>query len=752
MHVQNLAPAEQAAQFVNSTDQNLFLTGKAGTGKTTFLREIGQKTYKNFVVVAPTGIAALNAGGTTIHSQFMLPLGMYLPEGGALPNEQNAPVFNKYSLAKRPLDRRRKAVLGKLELLIIDEVSMLRADLLDAVDHRLRQATARHSEPFGGVQLLMIGDLYQLPPVVRQAELAQMQSYYPSAHFFESRALREKPPIYVELNKIYRQSDETFIRVLNHLREDRCTPEDLEELNKHVSSTTPQDDRIILTTHNNRAREINEGELQSLGGADYRYPARIEGDFPENMYPLAPELVLKEGARVMFVKNDLNGQRYYNGKLATVVELDQESITVLPDGDESPLTVERHEWQNIRYELDAQSKNIDEEVLGSFIQFPLRLAWAITVHKSQGLTFEKAHIDISRAFAPGQAYVALSRLTSLEGLSLSARLQPNVVACDHKVVEFSDKQRERAIEPQEVQQWQMVFLQKQLQKAFDLEPLARHIERTQKDTNAKTEFEDEGMRLALPRLEEKVKAETTNGRTFQQQLLRLMQEQNHNLLMERIEKGQAYFLKQLWQWEYALLVHRAEVALFAKTKKIQERLELLEIELMKMIENVERSRYLLSTWQEEPPRPRVKEWNENRAQKRLDYWQQAQQAAKERTIKGADKKTGRKRKKMTKGETYEATYALFREGQKPEEIAQTRSLAVSTIYGHLARGIGEGKISVHEVLNKATIARITLALSEHPEANGTELMQLLKGKYTYDQIRLVLHHHKWQAQQEDKPE
>ena len=741
MHTETTHQAALAAQYVNSTDRHIFLTGKAGTGKTTFLRDIGRHTQKNFVIVAPTGIAALNAGGTTIHSQFLLPFGMYLPANESLPENTSVPAFNNYNMARRSLDKRRKAVLSKLELLIIDEVSMLRSDILDAIDNRLRAATRRYKLPFGGVQLLMIGDLYQLPPVVKQDEMYLMQKYYRSAHFFESRALQEKPPVYIELNKIFRQSDEAFIRILNHLREDRCTPEDLQELNKRVVKEDDKNDgRIILTTHNKKAREINEQSLQALKEKSYFYKAEITGDFPENMYPMNPELELKVGAQVMFIKNDPIEKRFFNGKLAQVVELEDKRIWVVPQDEDTPLEVEAHEWKNIRYEVDSGSKEIKEEELGVFRHYPLRLAWAITVHKSQGLTFDRAKIDVSRAFAPGQVYVALSRLRSLEGLALSQHLSDSVIQCDHKVLEYSDQQNNQPKEGDTLRAWQMDYLQKRLQEAFDLRNLAKLVHYAIKDTQAKTEFEDPKMREALPQMKQRIEAEAENGEKFQRQLLRLLQEQNKDKLQERLQKGQEYFLKMLWQAEYELLHHWEEVKLFSQTKQIQNRLEELELQLMLYIEKIERIQHLVEYIEDGKSTPASDKWRSALKQKRTGLKEKAAQKARERDIAAGSKKTGRKRKKQVKGETYQKTFALAAEGKTAKEIAKERELAVSTIEGHFVRGIYENKVDIFKVLPKKSIAEITVKCTENPDQNTGEIRDLLKEKYSYNQIKMVRAH------------
>ncbi|HAQ71835.1 MAG TPA: helicase, partial [Flavobacteriales bacterium] len=435
---------ETAARFVNNTNANIFLTGKAGTGKTTFLHELAKKTHKRFVIVAPTGIAALNAKGVTIHSQFLLPLGTFLPvRDPSGEHSDGARVFTQYTLArKHPLNAARKQVLRDIDLLIIDEVSMLRADVLDAIDYRLKSAKRNYNEAFGGVQVLMIGDLYQLPPVVKDHEWSILRNHYQSSFFFDALALKESGFVYIELEKIFRQQDDVFIRILNNLRNNIATQDDIAELNKHYQenvNNNPIPEVVTLTTHNYRADDINRSALNAIEKKAYTYSAEIEGDFPESMYPVETELQLKVGAQVMFIKNDSSEGKYFNGKLATIKDLDGLSITVELHGEKEDFVLRQEKWENKKYTVDSKSKELEEEIVGSFMQFPIKLAWAITVHKSQGLTFDKAVIDVGKAFAPGQVYVALSRLRSLDGLILGTRIDPRVISSDAQVIDFSKR-------------------------------------------------------------------------------------------------------------------------------------------------------------------------------------------------------------------------------------------------------------------------------------------------------------------------
>lgn len=431
-----------ANELVNYTSRNIFLTGKAGTGKTTFLKYIRENCPKQMAVVAPTGVAAINAGGVTIHSFFQLPFSPFVPETkGFTVNGEDA--NNKHTLLGRlRLNSERRKILQELELLVIDEISMVRADVLDAIDLVLRHIRNRHLEHFGGVQVLFIGDMYQLPPVVKEQEWNLLRDYYRSPYFFHSHAVKDEPPVYIEFTKIYRQSEEQFIRLLNKVRNNDMDGASLDALHQRYQPDffgEKTEGYILLTTHNEKAREINTEELVRLPGEMFTYKAEVDGDFPATAFPAEETLQLKVGAQVMFIKNDLadKGKRYFNGKIGVVTELSKDKILVQCKDDPAPIEVAKEKWENIRYTLDKATRNVSEDVLGSFSQYPLRLAWAITIHKSQGLTFDKAIIDAGKAFAPGQVYVALSRCTNLQGMVLHSKVQPHALLTDSRIVQFT---------------------------------------------------------------------------------------------------------------------------------------------------------------------------------------------------------------------------------------------------------------------------------------------------------------------------
>lgn len=470
-----------AHDLVKFTSKSVFLTGKAGTGKTTFLRNLPNITRKRMAVVAPTGVAALNAGGVTIHSFFQLPFTPYIPEGAEVSfvtkDEEGNAVREQFRMSGNKIK-----LLRSLDLLVIDEISMVRSDLLDAVDSVLRHYR-RSSLPFGGVQLLMIGDLYQLTPVVKEEEWRIISRFYRSPYFFDSNALKKVDYVTVELTHIFRQQDDVFISILNQIRTNTLTSESLAVLNSRVSTNTDNDDEqnIRLTTHNNDANGINTSKLDALEGQEYTFEADIIDNFPPYMYPTDETLTLKVGAQVMFIKNDSSPAKlYYNGKIGKITEIDDTKIMVLCKGDLSPIEVKEEKWENIQYVVNNETKEIEQNVIGEFIQYPLRLAWAITVHKSQGLTFDRAIIDVHAAFAFGQVYVALSRCKSLEGLTLKTPISSQMIKSDTEVVTFCDNARQKQPDEQSLNKYIVSYQRDVLLKIFDFNSLQRQLAEVRK--------------------------------------------------------------------------------------------------------------------------------------------------------------------------------------------------------------------------------------------------------------------------------
>jgi len=545
-----------AIQLVNQSNRNIFLTGKAGTGKTTFLKYIRENSPKQIAVVAPTGVAAINAGGITIHSFFQLPLSPFIPETQRTGfSSENTEVSNKHSLISRlRFNSDKKKVLQQLELLVIDEISMVRCDTLDAIDTVLRHIRQRPTERFGGVQLLFIGDMLQLPPVIKEQEWSLLSDYYDGQYFFDSKVLKEEPPVYIEFNKIYRQSEEKFIQLLNQVRNNELDEDGMKVLENRFQPAfrrRKQDGYIILTTHNNKAAEINARELSNLHSKLFSFEAEVQDDFSERAYPAEQVLHLKVGAQVMFIRNDMaeKGKRYFNGKIGIISRLEEEKIFVQCEDDQQEIEVQKEKWENICYTLNKTTRQLDSDVLGSFTQYPLRLAWAITIHKSQGLTFEKAIIDAGEAFAPGQVYVALSRCTNLEGMVLQSRVQSSRLFSDERIVEYSKRSASGIQLKEELKIARKNYLQTLLLTTFDYKTsinsakdlLAYLLEHTS-SFNPELFTWTEELLGYLDRLQE-----TSNK--FQVQLQYLFQQnetnENSQTLQERIQAASSYFIAEI---------------------------------------------------------------------------------------------------------------------------------------------------------------------------------------------------------------
>ncbi|WP_304518075.1 helix-turn-helix domain-containing protein [Cecembia rubra] len=742
---------ELAAHFVNSTNNPIFLTGKAGTGKTTFLRNLASLTHKQFVIVAPTGIAALHAKGVTIHSQFLLPLGSFLPTRepeGNFGNQGN--IFTQFSLTRRhPLNGSRKQVLASIELLIIDEVSMLRADILDAIDFRLKSVKGNFKEPFGGVQVLMIGDLFQLPPIVRENEWEILSKFYNSMHFFEAHALRESGMVYLELDKIFRQKDEKFINILNHLRDNCASEEDIRLLNKHFKTEEEiknLEDTIIITTHNYKADAQNQKELQALKGPSHFFQAIIEKDFPEHLYPLPKTLELKEGAQVMFIKNDSSGNgEYYNGKMAKIKAINEEGIQVIMAENKVCYTLKREIWENKRYVVNESTKELEEEIIGSFEQYPIRLAWAVTVHKSQGLTFDKAIIDVGQAFAPGQVYVALSRLRGLEGLILRTRIQHNVIYNDHEVVNFTQKTAYQ--EPLEtlLEKHQRHYLEKLLVSTFSLEEILKTVKIFLNDNKSSLEFEDLEMQQALPILLENLGSETENTIKFQRQLVQLLFAMDETKLLDRLEKGASYYVAYLERQLSHLLDHLAEVERFSKTKKYLEGLAQVELEFLRKLTQIKKVKILVSRILVGREIGKLDQIQTETTELRLKLAKEAKEKALNNP-KFSKNRTGKKKRsedspslKRVKGETYEITFEMSGFGASIEEIAIQRGLSESTIKGHLAKGIQEGRISLFTHMDEATYQKVAELIKKYDADLGL-IRQEKPNTYDFGTLKMVAAH------------
>ena len=762
MHFQQTPMLEMAARFVNSTSSHLFLTGKAGTGKTTFLRQLAGETHKSFLILAPTGIAALNAGGVTIHSQFLLPFGSFLPEREAAGTfSESIKLYTKHTLSRiHTLNSRRKKVLRATELLIIDEVSMLRADILDAIDFRMRSAKGNYTRSFGGTQLLLIGDLHQLPPIVKEDEWQLLQKYYRSMHFFEALAFRKDKPVTIALDKIFRQSDETFIRILNHLRDNIATKEDLAILHSHYRSEEQtgsegqankqeqidQEEIITITTHNHIADGINRKKMDALPGPPSFFEADIQGDFPEKLYPIARQIELKAGARVMFIKNDSSEEKaYVNGKLARIDRIMEDEIVVIMSGSEEEYTLRKERWENKRYTVNEESKEVEEEVTGNFEQYPVKPAWAVTVHKSQGLTFEKAIIDVGKAFAPGQVYVALSRLQSLEGLILRTPINTSSILNDQDVLSFSATMEEQGPLSGLLQEKQRGYLEEVLSSTFDFSRLTKLLEDLQ--------YIKAENKAAIGILLKRFSKEKENTGTFRAQLQRLLQQNRRDLLLERVSRGSEYYSLFMKENLKLLLFHLAEVLHQSRTKTYRNALSEIDQQMMLVLERLEQAEGICRSIIED--RPIDKRAAEQRASVSLrsELWEMAEKAIEESSVFHTGK-PGRKPKKgaksgkgarSEKGETNRITYALVKEGKTIREIADKRDLAASTIEGHAVKGIASGDLELSEVLPKKIADEVSRLMKKEP-GSLSELYKAQNGKYSYAVLRMVQAHRQRKAQ------
>ena len=705
-----------AWQFVKNTGTSIFLTGKAGTGKTTFLRALKDKLPKRMVVVAPTGIAAINANGVTIHSFFQLPFAPYVPNS----------TFKTEGIFR--VSKEKQRILRTLDLLVIDEISMVRADLLDSVDMVLRRYRDR-SKPFGGVQLLLIGDLQQLPPVVRDEEWTLLGKYYDSPYFFSSLALKQTGYITIELKHVYRQNDLEFLSLLNKIRDNKADQDTFNRLNnRYIPNFVPPSDTdyIRLVTHNYQAQSINEGKLAELPGVSRQYKASITGEFPEQSYPTEFVLELKENAQVMFVKNDSTGKgRYYNGMLGKVVSTTPQGVTVKGNETGELIDLLPEEWTNAKYVLNKDTHEIEEEVEGTFKQFPLRLAWAVTIHKSQGLTFEHAIIDAQHSFAHGQTYVALSRCKTLEGLVLSSPLSTNAVICDEKVHQFNMDASAHQPNSEMLSQMQRAYELNLIDELFDFRPIGIAFERI-------TRFIDEHFarryprllqeyRLARPILDEIVAVAAKFRLQYTQMLATQQGQELGNEVIQRIRSGAEYFHKRL-----SLIVE------MHRKNKIDTDNKALKKTLKERYSDVHEALDF--------------KWNLLKYESREDvsFGIGDYLSAKAKLLLGTmdtDKPNTKKAKEVKpKVDTKLATFNLYRLGMSIDDIAKRRELTKSTICTHLAHYVGEGAIAISEFVDDKKRQEITRFLMKHPEEKKTasDIKAELSPNISYEDIRFVM--------------
>ncbi|CAI8394698.1 MAG: ATP-dependent RecD-like DNA helicase [Polaribacter sejongensis] len=789
---------ELALQFIDKTDRNLFITGKAGTGKTTFLHQIKRESLKRMVIVAPTGVAAINAKGVTIHSFFQMPFGPILPN--QITNTSNQ---------QRKFNKAKIDIIKSLDLIIIDEISMVRADLLDGIDQVMRRYKNRN-KVFGGAQILMIGDLQQLAPVVRPNEWSLLQQHYNTVYFFSSKAYQEADVVSIELKHIYRQKNEDFITILNEIRNDNLSEKSAKILNERYDpafSPTKEEGYITLTTHNNRANLINNFELNKLKNKSTFFEAEISGKFNENAFPNSQKLELKIGAQVMFVKNDSSSEkRYFNGKIGIVTDISRESVTVQCANEIDEIVTEKETWTNINYSIDEETKAIKEEMIGAFSQIPLRLAWAITIHKSQGLTFEKAIIDAEASFAHGQTYVALSRCTSLEGLVLKTPITSNAIINDKTVSVFNESVEENHPDETILNESEKYFQLNLIAELFDFQPFLYPITRLI-DIFYKNRTSIKGDVIGHLQMikEEGVVALMKVSNGFKNQLNGISEEnilpENSTSIQERFTKAINYFLnetkgniqkpldaisfstdnktvKKDFSKQFDALQEKLEEKLFALQKitvgfKVQEYLQvrakavlqktaptvkkkvvskrdpILAIKLRELRDEISKSLSIphfqiftqetLYAMCDELPRTKaallkISGMGKTRVTK---YGVEILEAIERYCLENGINKFN-EQKKENKKPTKQISFELFKSGLSVKEIAKERSLTTGTIESHLASFIPSGEVDILELIAIKRYKKITKAIEETTFKNLTELKEKVDGSFSFMELRMVL--------------
>ncbi|WP_336514790.1 helix-turn-helix domain-containing protein [Pollutibacter soli] len=727
---------ELAVSFVQQSDRHIFLTGKAGTGKTTFLRHISQTTAKKIAIVAPTGVAAINAGGVTIHSFFQLPPGIFISgilagadfSGIKILTPETIVGNHRFSLKKKELIR-------ELDTLIIDEVSMVKADLLDAMDFVLRWIRQDMKTPFGGVQVIYIGDLFQLPPVVNDEEWSILKKYYRSSFFFDANVIQEQTPLYLELKTIYRQNNPAFIQLLNAIRNNRAGEEEFSLLHsRYHPGFIPDvsDPYITLTTHNARVDIINRSAINAIDSPEVYFKAKIKGDFPEKSYPVDPDMLLKESAQIMFIKNDKGETRkYYNGKIGRISRIEDGKVFVRFPDTGVEIEVEKEVWRNIRYQLNKEKNILEEEELGSFEQFPIRLAWAITIHKSQGLTFEKAIVDAGHSFSAGQVYVALSRMTGLEGLILKTKIPASAIQTDERVIEFSSGNSNEIALKEILLEDQKLFIRRTMIKVFEVEKLHALA----------SGIVDELKELLIPESEEltdieviekKFAEQKNTGNAFQRQLARIFQKpasEGHEELHRRVVAGAGWFNNFYSEIDTELSgqIHlsnsKKRLGLASRALKNLQLSVRLKIHQLTQVQKLAEG-FLKGISHDEllaivqqcsiPEKPIVAE----------------SVSANESFVKSKTSTAG-------KVSSPAISLALFREGKSIDEIALERSFTIETIYKHLLEYLPTGETQITDFVSEEKHKLIREVFENTTEPGLKVIKEKLGDEFSYHEIRAV---------------
>jgi hypothetical protein len=724
-----------AQRFVEQTNQHVFLSGKAGTGKTTFLKFIKERRIKKMAVVAPTGVAAINAGGVTMHSFFQLPFAPFLPPASGGPLDL-AGAATEHSLFKNiRFNRAKRELLNELELLVIDEVSMLRSDTLDAIDCILRQFRQQPLFPFGGVQMLYIGDLFQLPPVVHHLEWEILRPHYRSAFFFDAQVLRHATPLIVELKKIYRQNEAGFIQILNSVRNNQVTEGDLQMLHRRYFpgfEPAKEENYITLTTHNARADAINQQQLTKLPGKLFEFKGTIQGDFSEKAFPAEKTLFLKTGSQIMFVKNDKGeSRRFYNGKIATISQIKGEEIKVSFPGEKLEMVLERETWRNIRYIYNRQKDRVEEEELGTFTQYPVRLAWAITIHKSQGLTFNKAIVDAGASFSPGQVYVALSRLTSLDGMILCSRILPSSIQTDERVLAFAKTEMSENILKDLLIREQLLFVGQSISQCFNWSKLAERF-RDHVETSAPLKATGNINLSDLNRkLLSSILAQQEISEKFTREIEQLWmaaEREGFNRLHNRVFAARGYFDRAIDEQLLLIQQHMEPLRIKTNAKKFQD--DLAELKMLMQRKKTELFQGL-----------RLAEGLMNGSDL-VDLLQIAEQKDSLRgeselpVLEATAPASGRN------SQTLKITLELFRQKKTVEQIAELRRMAKSTIEKHLTVLVSTGELEVGQIVPSHKLNQLMRVVDRLGPESLKNIKEQLGADYSYTEVRAGVSH--WQ--------